>query len=247
MKLKHILISQPKPADIDKSPYAHLVTKYNLSLEFRKFIKIEGVHADDFRLHKVYLKDYNAIIFTSRTAIDHFFAVLKEIRYEMPDSTKYYCNSEATAYYLQKYVQFRKRKVFHGNKSLEELFDMMDKTREEDKIMVPGADVPCNETTELLDRYKFEYRKVVVYRTLTDDIKDIDLSKYNIILLFSPFGVTSLFDNFPDYSQGDTIFGGFGESTVKAMEEAGLKVDITAPTESAPSMSMALEQYLQKK
>ena len=243
MKIKHILFSQPKPVEIEKTPYYNLINKYNVDLYFEKFIKIEGVTANEFRLNKIYFQDYGAVILTSRNAIDHLFRLAKEMRYEIPDTMKYFCNSESTAFYLQKYIQYRKRKVFHGKQNLDEILDIMLKNKD-DKFLLPGSDTQKQDITSILDANGITYKKAIIYNTIPNDIKHLDLSKYNMIILFSPMGVKSLFENFPDFKQRDIIFGGFGQTTIKAMVDAGLNVDVKAPTDRAPSMTMAVEQYL---
>lgn len=243
MKIKNILFSQPQPVDLDKSPYKNMITKYGVHLTFEKFIKIEGVTANEFRLDKVYLQEYGAIIFTSRNAIDHLFRIAKEMRYEMPDSMKYYCNSEFTAAYIQKYVQYRKRKVFHGKQTLDEIMDVIAKNKD-DKFLFPCSDVQGQGITNILDENNVNYKRVTIYNTVSSDITHLDLKKFDMIVLFTPAGVKSLFDNYPDFEQGDIIFGGFGENTIQAMKEANLRVDIVAPTDKNPSMTMAIEEFL---
>lgn len=243
MKIKNILISQPQPTDLDKSPYGELARKLNLSIEFRKFFNIEGISAKDFRKARINLLDYTAVIFTSRNAVDHYFRIAKEMRAEIPDSMKYFCVSESTAYYLQKYIQFRKRKIFHSKESFDILSELIKKHKTE-KFLLPCSDIHKNEIPNILDSLKVTYKKAIIYKTLASDLSDIDISKFNLLVFFSPAGIRSLFKNFPEFNQNNCAIGVFGPSTAKAAEEAGLKLTIQAPTCTAPSMTMAIEQYL---
>ena len=245
MKVKNILFSQPKPAEIEKSPYYNLIKKFNVNCEFEQFIKIEGVGAQEFRLEKIYLQEFGGVILTSRNAIDHFFRMAKDLRYEMPDSMKYFCNSESTAYYLQRYVQYRKRKVFHGEQSVDDLMELILRHKE-DNFIIPCSDVNRNELSDKLDLHEISYRKAVVYKTVSKRVDHLDLSNYELIVLFTPSGVKSLFENFPDFQQGETLFGAFGANTVAAMEEANIRIDIQAPTPKTPSMTMAIEDFILK-
>ncbi len=243
MKVKRILVSQPQPVDFEKSPYGELTQKYKVSIDFKKFITIEGVSASDFRRDKVYIQDHTAVIFTSRNAVDHFFRIAREMRVEITDSMKYFCISEATAFYLQKYVQFRKRKIFNGNQNFDDLMEVMKKHKDE-KFLMPCSDIQKLSLTNILDENKFNYTKAVIYKTLSSDLSDVDISQYDLLLFFSPGGVKSLFHNFPDFKQNHTLIGAFGPTTIGAVKESGLLVDIEAPTKTALSMTDALDQYL---
>jgi uroporphyrinogen-III synthase len=245
VKLKNILISQPEPTDLEKSPYSDLVNKYKLHVDFQKFIKIEGVTASEFRKDKVYIQDYTAIIFTSRNAVDHFFRIAKEMRVEIPESMKYFCISEATAFYLQKYVQFRKRKIFNSQQNFDDLLEIIKKNREE-KFLLPCSDIHTLNLTNALDENKINYSKAIIYKTVASDLSDLKIENYDLIVFFSPAGVKSLFKNFPGFSQNSTLIGAFGAATYMAAKEAGLKVDISAPTKTAMSMTVAIEQYVQE-
>ncbi|MBN2172823.1 MAG: uroporphyrinogen-III synthase [Bacteroidales bacterium] len=245
MKVKNILVSQPEPVDLEKSPYGELSAKYKVNIEFRKFIKIEGVTASEFRKDKVYIQDHSAIIFTSRNAVDHFFRIAKEMRIEIPDTLKYFCISEATAFYLQKYVQFRKRKIFSGKQNFEDLLDLIKKHQEE-KFLLPCSDIHKLSLTKMLEAAKIKYNRAVIYKTLASDLSDVKIGNYDMIVFFSPAGVTSLFKNFPDFKQNSTLIGAFGPTTLKAAKDNGLKVNIAAPTKTALSMTVAIEQYLQQ-
>ena len=244
-KLKNILISQPEPIDLEKSPYSDLVNKHKINIDFQKFIKIEGITASEFRRDKVYIQDYTAIIFTSRNAVDHFFRISKEMRVEIPESMKYFCISEATAFYLQKYVQFRKRKIFNSQQNFDDLLEIIKKNRDE-KFLLPCSDIHTLSITKSLDDNKINYRKAIIYKTVASDLADLNIGNYDLIVFFSPAGVKSLFKNFPQFSQNSTLIGAFGAATHQAAIEAGLSVDITAPTKTAMSMTVAIEQYLQE-
>lgn len=245
MKVKNILISQPEPADFEKSPYHELKQKHKVNLDFRKFIVVEGVTASDFRKDKVYIQDHTAIIFTSRNAVDHFFRMAKDMRVEIPDTMKYFCISEATAFYLQKYVQFRKRKIFNGKQNFDDLIEII-KKHKDDKFLLPCSDIHKLSLIEILDKNKINYSKAIIYQTLASDLSDVNIKDYDLLVFFSPAGVKSLFKNFPDFKQNSTLIGGFGPTTIEALKENGLKVDVLAPTKTALSMTVAIDQHLQK-
>ena len=243
MKVKNILVSQPKPADLDRSPYGDLCKKFNLKIDFHKFIKIEPVTAKEFRQAKGSLQGHTAVILTSRHAVDHFFRIAKELRHEIPDSTKYFCISESTAYYLQKYVQYRKRKIFYGKQNFADLMEVLKKHKDE-KFLVPSSDIHKQSMFEMLEKEKIEYNRAIIYKTVASNLSDLDINGYDVIIFFSPAGVQSLRNNFPDYQQNSSLIAAFGPTTAKAIKEAGLRLDIPAPTKSAPSMAMAIDQYL---
>lgn len=245
MKVKSILVSQPPPADMEKSPYADLVNKHKVNIDFRKFIKIEGVSASEFRKDKVYIQEHTAVIFTSRNAVDHFFRIAKDMRVDIPDSMKYFCISEATAFYLQKYVQYRKRKIFQGHQNFDDLVELIKKHKDE-KFLLPCSDIHKMSLINRLDENKINYSKAVIYKTLASDLSDVSISEYDLLVFFSPAGVKSLFKNFPEFKQNSTLIGAFGPSTVKAVKESGLNVDILAPTKTALSMTVAIEQHIIK-
>jgi uroporphyrinogen-III synthase len=244
MKVKSILVTQPKP-ETEKSPYFELAKKYKLKIDFRPFIHVEGVSAMEFRKSKVNIADYSAIILTSRNAVDHFFRLCQELRYTVPDDLKYFCISESTAYYLQKYITYRKRKIFFGKQTIRDLIDVIKKHKEEN-FLLPCSDIHKQEITELLDQNKIKYNKAVFYRTVCSDLSDLANVNYDILVFFSPYDIKSLFQNFPKFKQNNTRIAVFGATTLKAAEEAKLVVDIPAPTPQAPSMTMALEQYISK-
>lgn len=243
MKVKSILISQPAPADLEKSPYTRLVEKYSLEIDYHKFIKIEGISSKEFRESKVNLADYSSIILTSRQAVDHFFRISKELRYVVPETLKYFCISESTAFYLQNYVQYRKRKIFHGNQNFEELLDLMKKYKT-DKFLYPASEIHKPDIPDKLKKNKFAFKTAVLYRTLAANLSSLNLDNYEMIVFFSPSGVKSLFTNFPDFKQGEKEIATFGASTTKAAKVLGLKVTIEAPTGKFPSMSMAIDDFI---
>lgn len=243
--VKNILISQPTPPDPIKNPYKDLSEKHGVSIDFHKFIKIEGVPGRIFRKDRVNIAEHTAIIFTSRNAVDHFFRICKEMRVEVPESLKYFSISESTSYYLQKYIQFRKRKVFHGQQNFKDLIEILKKHKDE-KFLLPCSDIHKQSLPKLLDDNKINYTKAVIYKTLASDLSDIDVNKYDMMIFFSPSGVKSLLKNFPEYEQGDTKIGVFGPTTAKAVKDAGLTLNLNAPTKTAPSMTMALDQFLEK-
>ncbi len=242
LKVKSILVTQPKP-ETDKSPYADLQKKYNLKIDFREFIHVEGVAAQDFRQQRVNIAEHTAVILTSRNAVDHFFRICAEMRVTVPDTLKYFCISESTAYYLQKYVQYRKRRIFHGKATINELIDII-KKHKEDKFLYPCTDVHKEDIPEILDKHKIVYSKAVLYRTVCSDLSDLAEVFYDVLVFFSPSGITSLYKNFPKFQQNKTRIAAFGPATAKAVEEAGLRLDIHAPKVGAPSMTMALEDYI---
>ncbi len=243
--IKTILVSQPKPADPIKSPYKDLGQKFNVQVDFEKFIKVVGIPARDFRKDKVSILDHSAVIFTSRNSVDHFFRMCKEMRVEVPDNMKYFSISESTSFYLQKYVQYRKRKIFHGKQNFKDLLELIKKHSDE-KFLLPCSDIHKLSIPKLLDDNKVNYSKAIIYKTLASDLSKVNIVKYDMLIFFSPSGVASLLKNFPDFEQGDTKIGVFGPATAKAVKEAGFKLDLNAPTKSAPSMTMALNQYLEK-
>lgn len=245
MKIKNVLISQPQPTDNEKSPYAEIIKLFGLEITFRKFFNIEGVGAKEFRKHRISIPDYTAIIFTSKHAADQFFNLCEELRVTVSDNTKYFCTSEAIALYLQKFVQYRKRKIFFGKNSFLDLLDLIKKHKEEKYLFLCGEstnkDIP-----QLLKQGKINFFSAPIYRTVSADLSDIQIQDYQLICLFSPFGIESLKTNFPNFIQGDISLATFGEATAKAAKKEGLRVDVLAPTETAPSMIMAIQEHLTK-
>lgn len=243
--VKSILISQPQPTDPVKNPYTELAEKYGLEIDFHKFIKVEGIPARDFRKDRVNILSHTAVIFTSRNSVDHFFRICKEMRVDVPDTMKYFSISESTSFYLQKYVQFRKRKVFHGQQNFKDLLEIIKKHKDEN-FLLPCSDIYKQSLPKLLEDNKVKFTKAVIYRTLASDLSHIDIKNYDMIIFFSPSGVKSLLNNFPEYEQGKTKIAVFGPTTAKAVKDAGLTLSLNAPTKTAPSMTMALNQYIEK-
>ncbi len=245
MKVQKILVSQPKPSS-EKSPYYEIAEKYGVEIVFRPFIKVEGLSAKEFRQEKISIADFTAVIFTARTAIDHFFRLAEETRVSIPDTMKYFCTTESIALYLQKYIIYRKRKIFHGQTGkLEELLPYLNKHAKE-KFLFAVSDVNKKEDVNVLDQNNIKYTKAVMYRTVSNDFALDEAFDYDMLLFFSPAGITSLLKNFPEFNQGDIKIGCFGATTAQATRDAGLRLDIEAPTPKAPSMTAALELYLKE-
>lgn len=246
MDIKKILVSQPEP-QTEKSPYFDIAEKYKVQIDFRPFIKVDPVNAKDFRTQKINILDHTAIIFTAKTAIDHFFRLCEELRIQIPETMKYFCVTEAIAVYLQKYTVYRKRKIFFpASGKLEDLMVFITKHNKEN-YLVPVSDVHKDDLTNLLDEKKIKYDKATMYRTVSNDFKEDEPFDYNILLFFSPSGIASLLKNFPNFDQNGTVIGTFGPTTAKAVRDAGLRLDIEAPNPEAPSMAAALENYLKSK
>lgn len=243
-RIKKILVSQPEPEN-NKSPYFDLAAKHNLKIDFRPFIHVEGITSKEFRQSKVDLSEHTAVIFTSKTAIDHYFRIAEETRVAIPDTMKYFCISESTAFYLQKYIVYRKRKIFYANGKLEDLVDVMAKHKDE-KFLVPISAAHKEEIPELLEKGNFIFTKSILYKTECSDLSDLADVNYDVLVFYSPSGIKSLLQNFPNFKQNDTKIASFGDKTAKAVEEAGLRLDIKAPAPQAPSMTMALESFIEK-
>ena len=245
MKIARILVSQPKPAS-DKSPYFDIARKYGVEVDFKQFIQVESVTSKEFRQQKVNILDHSAIVFTSRHAIDHFFNLCVELRVNVPETMKYFCISEQIALYIQKYVQYRKRKVFIGtNGKIDGLLPAMIKHKTE-KYFVPLSSVHTDEIANLLEANKLTHSEAVMYRTVSHIFEPSELENYDMMIFFSPSGIVSLKENLPDFNQGNIQIACLGPATAHAIKEAGLRLDLEAPTAEAPSMTMALEQYLAK-
>ena len=242
MAIKTILVSQPKP-DGDKSPYYDLADKYKLKIDFRPFIRVEGVSAQEFRTQRVNIPEHTAIILTSKAAIDHFFRMAEETRYTVPDTMKYFCISEAVAYYLQKYVSFRKRKIFFGKQTIEDLVEVMKKHKKE-KFLLPCTDILRDKIPETLEQHNIPFTKAMLYRTVASDLSDLEDVYYDILVFFSPGGIESLFKNFPDFKQNKTAIAAFGPTTANAVLKNNLRLDVHAPMPNAPSMTAALELFV---
>jgi len=244
MKVKTILVSQPEPK-VDNSPYFDLQQKHKVKIDFRPFIHVEGVNAKEIRLQKIDLNNFSAIILTSKNSVDHFFRVADEMRYKIPEGLKYFCQSEAIAFYLQKYVVYRKRKIYVGQKDFIDLTPLLKKYKEE-KFLLPASDQLNEEAKIILDNLKVNWTQAIFYKTVMSDLTDLSDVYFDILAFFSPTGIKSLFKNFPDFKQNNTRIAVFGSSTQKEALEHGLRVDIMAPTPEAPSMTMAIDKYIAK-
>lgn len=244
MSIKTILVSQPKPEG-DKSPYFDLADKYKLKIDFRPFIKVEGVSAQEFRTHRIDFNEHTAVIMTSKNAIDHFFRIAQETRYTVPDSLKYFCISEAVALYLQKYVTYRKRKIFFGKQSIEDLMDSMKKHKSE-KYLLPCTDILRDKIPETLEEHNINFTKAMLYRTVASDLSDLGNVYYDMLVFFSPGGIESLFKNFPDFKQNSTLIAAFGPTTANAVIKNNLRLDVHAPQPNAPSMTAAIENFVKE-
>ncbi|MBL4652254.1 MAG: uroporphyrinogen-III synthase [Flavobacteriales bacterium] len=243
-KVKSILVSQPKP-ESERSPYFDLADKHNLKIDFRPFIHVEGIGAIEFRKTRVNILEHNAVIFTSRNAVDHYFRIAEEMRLNIPNTMKFFCLSESTAFYLQKYVVYRKRKIFHGKTTFKDLLDVM-KKHKDGKFLFPCSDILKAEYPKLLEENGYQYSKAVLYRTVCSDLSDLAEIKYDMLVFFSPSGIKSLFQNFPKFEQNGTRIAAFGSTTTKAVEAHGLSLNIQAPTPETPSMTMAIEGYVKQ-
>lgn len=242
MKVKTILVSQPEPK-MDNSPYSKLIDKEKIKVDFRPFIHVEAVDAKSVRQQKIDPKEFTAIILTSRNAVDHFFRIAEEMRFKVPDSMKYFCQSEAVAYYLQKYVVYRKRKIYVGKRQFSELVPLIKKYKDE-TFLLPSSDALKPDVPDTLDTLGISWKRGVFYKTVISDLSDLRNVYYDILVFFSPSGIESLLQNFPDFEQKETRIAVFGNSTVDAANGAGLRIDIKAPTPETPSMTMALQKYI---
>jgi uroporphyrinogen-III synthase len=242
MKVKTILVSQPEPK-MENSPYLRLIEKEKVKVDFRPFIHVEGVDAKSVRQQKIDLNDYTAIILTSRNSVDHFFRIAEEMRYKVPDSMKYFCQSEAVAYYLQKYVVYRKRKIYVGKRNFSDLIPLFKKYKEE-KFLLPSSDTLKSAVPDTLNELSIEWTRGIFYKTVISDLSDLRDVYYDVLVFFSPSGIESLLKNFPNFEQNNTRIAVFGNSTVKAATDASLRIDIQAPTPETPSMTMALQKYI---
>ena len=243
-KVKSILVSQPEPAD-EKSPYFALSEKYGVKIDFRPFIQIDPVDAKEFRKQKVDILNHTAVIFTSRNAVDHFFKLAQENKVEIPADMKYFCISDQTSNYLQKYIVIRKRKIFTGARTAGDLLEILKKHKNE-KYIFPCSNIRKNDIPDFLEKNGYVYSEAIIYRTVASDLSDLADVNYDIIAFFSPSGINSLFVNFPDFKQNNTRIAAFGPTTAQAVRDAGLILDIEAPLPNAPSMTGALELYIKQ-
>jgi uroporphyrinogen-III synthase len=241
-KVKSILVSQPKP---ERSPYYELEKKYDLQIDWRPFIQVEPVTAKEFRRHRIRLEEYTAVIFTSKNSIDHFFRMCEEMRVKMSQDTKYFCLTEAVANYLQKFIIYRKRKVFAGVRTILDLKPYLMKHKEKEKFLLPCSNLGAKDVGQFLDTHGFDWQEAMMYQTVSSDLSDLKDIYYDVIVFFSPLEIQALYDNFPGFEQKDTRIAVFGKSTMEAVEERGLYINIKAPEPETPSMTMALEKYLQ--
>lgn len=244
MSIRTILVSQPEPEN-NKNPYLSLAEDYKLQVDFRPFIHVEGIDKTEFRNQKVNFADHSAVVLTSKTAVDHYFRMAEECRFEVPPTMKYFCISEAVAYYLQKYVTYRKRKIFHGKTTIDDLMDSIKKHKKEN-FMLPCSDILRDSIPIALDKEKINYSKVVLYRTVASDLSDLESVQYDVLVFFSPSGIESLLKNFPDFKQNKTLIAAFGPTTAKAVVDNNLRLDIHAPQPQIPSMSMAIEHFIKE-
>lgn len=238
------MVSQPRPQS-DRSPYFELAAKNNLKIEFRPFIHVEEVSAKEFRQERIDILLHTGVIFTSKTAIDNFFRICDEMRISVPDTMKYFCMTEAIAFYLQKYIVYRKRKIFFGTGKLPALIEVMQKHKDEN-FLLPVSDSHKDLIPQALEKAGYKYTKAIIYRTVSSDLSDIASINYDVIVFYSPSGIKSLLKNFPEFEQKEIKIASFGLNTAKAVKEAGLRVDIQAPMPEAPSMTMALDQFIAK-
>ena len=245
MKIKNILISQPKP-ETEKSPYFDLAKKYNLKLEFRPFIKVERIPKKDFKQTKINIADYTAIIFNSKVSIEHFFGMCEDMRVPINEGWKYFCFSETIANYLQKHITFRKRKIFYGNGTIDDLMEDIKRFPDEN-YLVPLSDVHKQDISEKLTSVNINFTKAILHRTVPADVSDVNIDDYQVLVFFSPVGVASLKQNFPDFEQGETCIGAFGPTTASMVENLNLRLDIKAPIPEAPSITAALDLFLKER
>ncbi len=242
--VKSILISQPQPSN--RNPYEDLLDKYDVEIDFRKFIQIEPVNIKDFRRYRIDLTDFTAVIFVSKGAIEHFFALCKELRVTMPSDTKYICSSEAVALYLQKFIEYRKRKVFFDKKDGKTDIYALFKKHKNEKFLYPCANNRKQDIPNHLKENGYDHFEAVIYNIVSSDLSDLENIFYDIIVFYTPLGIKSLYDNFPEFKQNNTRLAAYGKVTAQAMEERGLTVDIYAPSPEAPSIKSAVELYLKK-
>ena len=243
-RISSILVTQPKPAN-DVSPYFAIAEKYGIQVDFREFIEVQPVPYKEFRREKLNILEYTAVIFTSRNAVDHFFGICQEAKLEMPAEMKYFCISEQTANYLQKYIVLRKRKLFVGERTAADLFDVIKKHKGE-KFLYPCSDIRKDDLPVFMRANSLKFSEAVIYRTVASDLSDLSDVKYDCIAFFSPSGISSLFINFPNFVQEGTRIAAFGPTTAKAVTDAGLILDIEAPHPNAPSMTGAIEAYIRQ-
>ena len=245
MSIKKVLVSQPRPTS-EKSPYFDIAQKYGVAIDFRPFIKVEPITAKEFRQQRIAILNYSAVIFTARTAIDHFFHLCEELRVTIPETMKYFCTTESIAVYLQKYIVYRKRKIFFSQTGKEDDLVTIIGKHAKEKYLAAVSDVHKDSLFNMLDAKKINYTKAVMYRTVSNDFTEGETFDYDMLVFFSPSGISSLLKNFPNFKQDDIRIGCFGPSTAKAVKDAGLRLDVEAPSPEAPSMTAALDLYLKR-
>ncbi len=245
MAIKKILISQRAP--LNEAPYTALKEKYGVDITFKQFFLIEPLTSREFRTQRINILDYTAIVFSSRHAIDAFYGLCDELRVKVPETMKYFCTTEAVAMYLQKHIVYRKRKIFFGNGTPESIVSQIGSKHKGENFLVTQSDSNGSSAlTNLLEAEGIAYKTAVFIKSVSQDLKDIDLKEYDMIVFYNPSDVQSLYENFPDFQQGDIKFVSFGKSIVKALEEKGISIDVKAPTPQAPSVARAIELYLQE-
>jgi uroporphyrinogen-III synthase len=245
-RVKSILVSQPKPVETEKNPYFDLAKKHHCAITFRQFIKVEGLTSQEFRAQRIDILEHGAVILTSKLAVDHYFRICNEMRITVPETMKYFCINEQTAYYLQKYIQYRKRKIFFGHGTIRDLVDVIKKNRAE-KFLLPVSDVHKEQIVEFLDEVKIKFTRAVFYKTVAADLTDLSsLAEFDVIVFFTPVGIKSLKQNFPSFKQGNTRIAAFGTATALKVKELGYRLDIFAPSPQNPSMSSALDAYIKE-
>lgn len=245
-KVRHILVSQPKPAENDKNPYLDLARKHNIEVTFRQFIKVEGLSSQEFRAQRVDILEHGAVILTSKLAVDHYFRLCNEMRITVPESMKYFCINEQTAYYLQKYIQYRKRKIFFGHGTIVDLVDVIRKNRAE-KFLLPSSDVHKEQIVDFLEEIKINFTKATFYKSVCADVSDIkSLADFDILVFFTPVGIKALKQNFPNFKQGNIRIGAFGHTSALTVKSLGYRLDIFAPNPQNQSMSGALDAYIKE-
>jgi uroporphyrinogen-III synthase len=246
LKVKNILVSQPQPVDPERNPYYEIARKLNISITFRQFIKVEGLSAQEFRAQRIDILEHGAVILTSKLAVDHYFRICHEMRITVPESMKYFCINEQTAYYLQKYIQYRKRKIFFGHGTIIDLVDVIRKNRAE-KFLLPASDVHKEQIVDFLEEVKISFTKAVFYKTVAADLTDMkSLSEFDMIVFFTPVGIKSLKQNFPNFKQGNTRIGAFGHTSAQMVKSLGFRLDLFAPNAQNPSMTSAIEAYIRE-
>jgi len=245
-KVRNILVSQPKPVENEKNPYLDLAKKHNMGVTFRQFIKVEGLTSQEFRAQRIDILEHGAVILTSKLAVDHYFRICNEMRVTVPESMKYFCINEQTAYYLQKYIQYRKRKIFFGHGTIIDLVDVIRKNKDE-KFLLPASDANKEQIMDFLDEVKITYTKGVFYKTVSADLSDMkSLADFDILVFFTPVGIKSLKQNFPNFKQGNTRIAAFGHATATMVRNLGFRLDLFAPNPQNPSMTGALDTYIKE-